>query len=225
MRKPRVLLLDDDVDIRQLLSQLLQQSGFDTTAVATVASFERALGQVGADVCIIDWMLSGESGLTLAEKLSHQVDRPPMLMLSANVSLDERLQGLSIVDDYLTKPFEPKELIARLHALLRRFHNDKTDHILQFSNCVLDAGKQQLIQSGSVVPLTAGEWQILWYFAQRPNRLVSRAQLLDLVAEDDVSERAMDIRVSRLRKKIGDGNWIQTVWGQGYKFVPPEALI
>jgi len=219
---PRVLLLDDDGQIRQLLAQLLQQAGFAVTAVARIAEFERALATIGADVCVIDWMLVGESGLSLAEKLSQQAERPPMLMLSANATLDERLQGLLVVDDYLTKPFEPKELIARLHVLLRRTHNDKTAQRLVFGSWQLDSGTHQLFYLHQVVPLSAGEWQLLWYFAQRPHRLVSREQLLQVLEDETAGERAVDIRVSRLRKKLHDGLLIETVWGQGYRFVPPQ---
>jgi DNA-binding response OmpR family regulator len=220
---PRVLLLDDDAQIRQLLSQLLQQAGFAVTAVARIAEFERALTTLGADVCIIDWMLAGESGLKLAEKLSQQVNRPPMLMLSANATLDERLQGLSVVDDYLTKPFEPKELIARLHALLRRVHNDKTAQRLVFGLWQLDSGSHQLFYDEQPISLSAGEWQLLWYLAQRPERLVSREQLLQVLDDESAGERAVDIRISRLRKKLGIACPIETVWGQGYKFVPPTV--
>jgi len=222
---PRVLLLDDDAPIRQMLSQLLQQAGFDVTAVGKVAAFERALQTLGADVCIIDWMLAGESGLVLAQKLSQQADRPPMLMLSANATLDERLQGLSIVDDYLTKPFEPKELIARLHVLLRRHHNDKTAQQLTFGQWRLDSASHQLWCANEVIALSAGEWQLLWYLAQRPQRLVSREQLLAVLEDESASERAVDIRISRLRKKLGNDGLIETVWRQGYKFVPPTSVL
>jgi DNA-binding response OmpR family regulator len=218
---PRVLLLDDDAQIRQLLSQLLQQAGFAVTAVGRIVEFERALATIGADVCIIDWMLAGESGLALAEQLSQQIDRPPMLMLSANVTLDERLQGLSVVDDYLTKPFEPKELVARLHVLLRRNHSDKTAQQLVFSDWVFDSATHRVAHAGVDIAVSAGEWQLLWYLVQRPLRLVSREQLLSVLNDGSVSDRAIDIRISRLRKKLGDEQLIETVWGEGYRFVPP----
>lgn len=215
--QPRVLLLDDDADIRLLLTKLLQQSGFEVTAVSTITEFERSLQLLNVDVCLMDWMLAGESGLTAAEKLARQPNRPPVLMLSANATLDQRLQGLAVVDDYLTKPFEPAELIARLHALLRRFRSDKTTSVLQLGKWQVDSQRQQLRTSDTVVELTAKEWQLVWYFVQRPHRIISREQLLDALNEAESGARAIDIRISRLRKKVGDEAFIETVWGQGYR--------
>jgi two-component system OmpR family response regulator len=123
--------------------------------------------------------------------------------------------------DYLTKPFEPKELIARLHVLLRRVHNDKTTQRLVFGSWQLDSGSHQLFCDERLIPLSAGEWQLLWYLAQRPQRLVSREQLLQVLDDESAGERAVDIRISRLRKKLGSDSPIETVWGQGYRFVPP----
>jgi DNA-binding response OmpR family regulator len=217
MTKPRVLLLDDDQEIRHLLSLLLTQSGFEVTAVGDIASFERSLSLLSIDVCIIDWMLMGESGLTLAQGLSRLPERPPMLMLSANASLDQRLEGLAVVDDYLTKPFEPAELIARLHVLLRRFHNDKTEQTLRLGTWTVESQHHRLSNPDQVIELNANEWQVLWYFVQRPHRIITREQLLDLFGDQETSARAIDIRISRLRKKIGDESFIETVWGQGYR--------
>lgn len=217
MRKPRVLLLDDDREIRILLSQLLQQSGFDVTAVASVREFERSLSTVSVDICVMDWMLVGESGLLAAQQLAQQPERPPMLMLSANAELDQRLAGLSVVDDYLTKPFEPAELVARLHVLLRRFHSDKTQQKLQIGNWVLDSERQSIRCGDEELAFNANEWQLVWYFVQRPHRIITREQLLDLLSDQEASSRAIDIRISRLRKKIGDDAFIETVWGQGYR--------
>lgn len=214
---PRVLLLDDDAMLRQLMVRLLTQSGFSVTAVATSAEFMRALDNLGADVCVIDWMLAGESGLLLAQQLAQLVERPPMLMLSANASIDQRVQGLAVVDDYLTKPFEPAELVARLHALLRRYQNDKTTQHLRLGRWQLDSHRQQLTSDTQVVELAAKEWQLLWYFVQRPHRIVTREQLLAALNEPDTGTRAIDIRISRLRKKLGDDAFIETVWGQGYR--------
>lgn len=215
--QPRILLLDDDREIRQLLSQLLRQSGFEVTATATISEFERSLALLHIDACVIDWMLVGESGLTLAEKMARLPERPPMLMLSANATLDQRLAGLAVVDDYLTKPFEPAELIARLHALLRRFHNDKTQQKLQLGGWTLDSTTQSLSQGTQKISFNASEWQLLWYIVQRPHRIITREQLLDLFADQDSGARAIDIRISRLRKKMGDDAFIETVWGQGYR--------
>jgi two-component system OmpR family response regulator len=140
-----------------------------------------------------------------------------MLMLSANATLDQRLAGLAVVDDYLTKPFEPAELIARLHALLRRFHNDKTQQKLQLGEWTLDSTTQSLSQGTQKISFNASEWQLLWYIVQRPHRIITREQLLDLFADQDSGARAIDIRISRLRKKMGDDAFIETVWGQGYR--------
>lgn len=129
-------------------------------------------------------------------------------MLSANATLDQRLQGLAVVDDYLTKPFEPTELIARLHALLRRFRSDKTTSVLQLCKWQVDSQRQQLRTADTIVELTAKEWQLVWYFVQRPHRIVSREQLLDALNEAESGGRAIDILISRLRKKVGDEAFI-----------------
>ena len=138
-------------------------------------------------------------------------------MLSANATLDQRLQGLAVVDDYLTKPFEPAELIARLHALLRRFRSDKTTSVLQLGKWQVDSQRQQLRTADTIVELTAKEWQLVWYLVQRPHRIVSREQLLDALNEAESGARAIDIRISRLRKKVADEAFIEMVWGQGYR--------
>jgi DNA-binding response OmpR family regulator len=111
-----------------------------------------------------------------------------------------------------------------LHVLLRRHHNDKTAQQLTFGQWRLDSASHQLWRANEVIALSAGEWQLLWYLAQRPQRLVSREQLLAVLDDDSASERAVDIRISRLRKKLGNDSLIETVWGQGYKFVPPSKV-
>lgn len=222
---PRVLVLDDDAELRGLLIRVLQRDGFAVTAVDTIAAFNHALAQGGADVCVLDWALRGEDGWLLAQRLGHTPGAPPVLMLSAKAALAERIQGLSAADDYLAKPFEPTELVARLRALLRR-RGVQGDQRLVFGPFTLDFARRCLCLHETPLDLSAGEWQLLAHLALQPGRVFSRVQLLSVLGEsaDDAGERAVDVRLSRLRKKLGHhAGMIETVWGEGYRFTPPQA--
>lgn len=221
---PRVLVLDDDDELRDLLGEVLTRAGFAVTLVASGAALWRSLDAVPPDVCVLDWMLRGEDGLALARELVRRPGRPPVLMLSARGSLDERLDGLAVVDDFLSKPFDARELVARLKALLRR--QDKGEGQLVFGPFVMDAASHELCREGVPVALTAGEWRLLWHLVQQPERVFSRAQLQVVLHEqgsEQVSERAVDVRLSRLRRKLGEEGLIETVWGEGYRLVLPAG--
>lgn len=221
---PKVLVLDDDAQLRGLLIRVLQRAGFAVTAVDTIAAFDTALERNGADVAVVDWALRGESGWNVTQRLSQTPGAPPVLMLSAKVALAERLQGLSTADDYLVKPFEPDELVARLRALLRR-RGVQGSQRLVFGRFTLDFERRCLCRDDIPIDLSQGEWRLFAHLALQPGRVFSRHQLLSVLGEsaDAAGERAVDVRLSRLRKKLGlAAGMVETVWGEGYRFTPPD---
>lgn len=230
---PRVLIVDDDPDIRNGLADVFARAGFTASTAGDVPSMERILNAQGADVIILDLMMPGEDGLSACKRLSGK-GRPPIIMLSALGDDADRIVGLEIgADDYVPKPCNPRELVARARAVLRRA-NDKEDaaatEAVRFAGFRLDIARRELIDpDGVVVPLSGGEFRLLRAFSARPQRVLTREQLLDLAfdSDTDVFDRAVDVQVSRLRRKLerpGGPEIIRTVRGEGYLFaVKPTA--
>lgn len=229
---PRVLIVDDDIDIREGLVEVFQRAGFAASAAGDVASMERQLAAKGADLIVLDLMMPGEDGLSACKRLSGK-GRPPIIMLSALGDDADRIVGLEIgADDYLSKPCNPRELVARARAVLRRGRDADTDlqEAVRFAGFRLDIARRQLHDpDGVVIPLSAGEFRLLRAFVERPQRVLSREQLLDYAFDNDsdVFDRAVDVQVSRLRRKLerpGGIDIIRTVRGEGYLFaVKPTA--
>jgi len=230
---PRVLIVDDDPDIRNGLVEVFERAGFVASAAGDVAAMERSLAAKGADVIILDLMMPGEDGLSATKRLSGK-GRPPIIMLSALGDDADRIVGLEIgADDYLAKPCNPRELVARARAVLRRARDNEaapSGETLRFAGFRLDIARRELIDPDDVViPLSAGEFRLLRAFVERPQRVLSREQLLDFAFDNDseVFDRAVDVQVSRLRKKLerpGGIEIIRTVRGEGYLFaVKPTA--
>jgi len=229
---PRVLIVDDDIDIREGLVEVFQRAGFAASAAGDVATMERQLAAKGADLIVLDLMMPGEDGLSACKRLSGK-GRPPIIMLSALGDDADRIVGLEIgADDYLSKPCNPRELVARARAVLRRGRDTDTDSqdAVRFAGFRLDIARRQLHDPDSVViPLSAGEFRLLRAFVERPQRVLSREQLLDYAFDNDsdVFDRAVDVQVSRLRRKLerpGGIDIIRTVRGEGYLFaVKPTA--
>ncbi len=230
---PRVLIVDDDPDIRNGLVEVFERAGFDASAAGDVAAMERSLAAKGADLIILDLMMPGEDGLSATKRLSGK-GRPPIIMLSALGDDADRIVGLEIgADDYLAKPCNPRELVARARAVLRRARDNDgalSGETLRFAGFRLDIARRELIDPDDVViPLSAGEFRLLRAFVERPQRVLSREQLLDFAFDNDsdVFDRAVDVQVSRLRKKLersGGIEIIRTVRGEGYLFaVKPTA--
>ena len=229
---PRVLIVDDDIDIREGLVEVFQRAGFAASAAGDVASMERQLAAQGADLIVLDLMMPGEDGLSACKRLSGK-GRPPIIMLSALGDDADRIVGLEIgADDYLSKPCNPRELVARARAVLRRGRDADTDsqEAVRFAGFRLDIARRQLHDpDGVVIPLSAGEFRLLRAFVERPQRVLSREQLLDYAFDNDsdVFDRAVDVQVSRLRRKLerpGGIDIIRTVRGEGYLFaVKPTA--
>jgi two-component system OmpR family response regulator len=225
--RPRVLVVDDDADIRTGLVEVFQRAGFEAASAADVAAMERVLAANGADLIVLDLMMPGEDGLSACKRLSGG-GRPPIILLSALGDDADRILGLEIgADDYLAKPCNPRELVARARAVLRRGRDAAAgppEQALRFVGFRLDIARRELIDpDGIVIPLSAGEFRLLRAFVERPQRVLSREQLLDCAFDNDseVFDRAVDVQVSRLRRKLerpGAPDIIRTVRGEGYFF-------
>ncbi|MDY6923824.1 MAG: response regulator [Pseudomonadota bacterium] len=222
---PRILVVDDDPGIREVLADYLNQHGYAAEGVATAAEMDRAMAARAPDLIVLDLMMPGEDGLSVCRRLSGK--GPPIVMLSAMGEDTDRIIGLELgADDYLAKPCNPRELLARVRAVLRRPREvgEGDGPCLAFAGWRLDLMRRDLTRpDGRTVALSAGEFALLRAFVERPGRLLSRDQLLERArgADSDVFDRAMDVQISRLRKKLDDGSgleMIQTRRGEGYMF-------
>ena len=231
MRKTmtRCLLVDDDAEIRSGVQSYLQGFGFEVTAVADGAGMRRAVTGNRYDVVVLDVMLPDENGLDLCKWLRGGSDAA-VVMLTALGDPISRVLGLELgADDYLAKPFEPRELVARINAVRRRARradgDDGGDAVLRFAHWRFDRVKRQLQSpDGVVVPLSSAEFRLLQAFVQHAGRVLSRDRLIELTRAPgvDVNDRSVDLGVSRLRGKLGDSPrepaLIRTVRGEGYLF-------
>ena len=220
----RILVVDDDPGIREVLCDYLVQHGYQARGAASAAEMDRALASGPTDLIVLDLMMPGEDGLSVVRRLS---GTPPVVMLSAMGEDTDRIVGLELgADDYLAKPCNPRELLARIRAVLRRPRDDDTpaEAALTFDGWTLDLVRRELTRAdGEAVQLSAGEFGLLRAFVERPGRILTRDQLLEAArgSEADVFDRAMDVQISRLRKKLDDGSGrdlIITIRGEGYRF-------
>ena len=226
-----ILVVDDDPGLRDLLLEYLGGEGFRVGAVADGKAMDAYLAGNAVDLIILDLMLPGEDGLTLARKLKANT-RIPIVMLSARGEDLDRIIGLEVgADDYLPKPFNPRELLARIRAVLRRGAGESKEAErsagnIRFGALRLDLHSQRLTRDGAEVSLTSGDFALLQVFAEHPNRLLSRDQLMDFIKgyERNPFDRSIDVRVTRLRRKIEadptNPVYIRTIWGKGYLFSP-----
>ncbi|NWG53423.1 MAG: response regulator transcription factor [Hydrogenophilaceae bacterium] len=225
---PRVLIVDDDATIREGLAEVFERSGFAAACAPNAAAMDKILAERGADLVILDLMMPGEDGLSAARRLAGR-GWPPVIMLSALGDDADRIVGLEVgADDYMAKPCNPRELVARARAVLRRAREidpvAARAETMRFAGFRLDLARRELTDpDGVLVSLSTGEFRLLRAFVERPQRVLTREQLLDLAfANDtDVFDRAVDVQVSRLRKKLeraGEGELIRTVRGEGYLF-------
>ncbi|HEY0421437.1 MAG TPA: response regulator [Acetobacteraceae bacterium] len=237
MNKPiRALIVDDDNEICTLLCNYLGDFGIEARGVPNGAEMRRALAEQEPDVIILDLMLPGEDGLSLCRQLRASGNLP-IIMLTARGEAADRVVGLELgADDYVVKPFDPRELVARVHTVLRRARQEggragnasaggMDEDIVHFEGWTLHVSSRQLsTPSGMIVPLSNAEFRLLWTFIQRPRRVLTRDQLMD-AARGQAStafDRSIDLLVSRLRQKLDedprDPRLLKTVRGEGYLF-------
>ena len=230
---PHILVVDDDREIRDLTGRYLRKHGFRVESAGDAKAMDRLLRDGRFDLIVLDLMLPGEDGLSICRRLRAST-RIPILMLTAVAEDTDRIIGLEIgADDYLTKPFNPRELLARIRAVLRRAERadstaDPVEGVLTFSGWRLDPARRELRDpQGVLVELTAGEFGLLMALVERPRRVLSRDRLLDLTKGRDAQpfDRSIDVQVSRLRRKIEpdpkNPDMIKTVRSGGYIFTLP----
>jgi two-component system OmpR family response regulator len=224
---PKVLLVDDDPEIRDLVTGYLRAHGLDVIAVADGRSMTGALASEHVDLVVLDIMLPGKDGLTLCRELRAERNLP-VILLTALSEESDRVLGLEMgADDYLVKPFSSRELLARIRAVLRRasaqlvVHETVHDERYEFSGWRLDPTRRELLDSeGVLVSLTGGEFDLLLAFVRNPQRVLNRDLLLELTKGRNAQpfDRSIDVQLSRLRKKLKNPDLIKTVRGGGYLF-------
>ncbi len=226
---PHVLVVDDDAGIRDLLADYLAKQGMTVVTARDGKEMDERLAAFHPDLIVMDLMMPGEDGLSLTRRIKAERE-VPVIMLSARGEDIDRIVGLEVgADDYLPKPFNPRELLARIRAVMRRgaAKPENADaEVARFGPFALDLGAQSLSREGDDIALTQAEFTLLKIFVEHPNRALSRDQIMDWLKgyERDPFDRSIDVRVTRLRKKIEDDpanpGYIRTVWGQGYLFSP-----
>lgn len=228
-----VLVVDDDLEIRRMLQDYLQHNGYRVTVAEDGKSMWRALESETIDLVVLDLMLPGEDGLNLCRKL-RAGSALPVIMLTALGGDTERIIGLELgADDYLSKPFNPRELLARIRSVLRRSGGDIDDaESVRFAGWTLDRRARHLVSpDGVVVNLSSGEYRLLEVFIEHANRVLSRDQLMDMIQGRDWGpfDRSIDVQVSRLRRRLRDdareAELIKTVRGEGYVFTARVSRI
>jgi DNA-binding response OmpR family regulator len=228
-----ILVVDDDLRLRDLLTRYLGEQGFAVQAAADGVAMDALLAQARFDAIVLDLMLPGEDGLAICRRLRAAGEHIPILMLTARGDDVDRIIGLEMgADDYLPKPFNPRELLARLNAILRRqaprtpASQAPGEACIMFGDYRLEPAARRLTRHGALVPLTSGEYSLLYALATHPHQPLSRQTLLDLARgrEMEAYDRSIDVQISRLRKIIeadpANPRFIRTVWGHGYVFVP-----
>lgn len=229
MSGPHVLVVDDDTRLRALLSRYLAEQGFRVTTACHVADAREQMRSMQPDLLVLDVMMPGESGLSLTEALRKEARRAdlPILLLTARGGPEDRIAGFEAgADDYLPKPFEPYELVLRLRAMLRRVAPPVAEPTgpLRLGAMQFDVERAELSDADGVVYLTGGEAALLQALARRPNEVLSREWIVDTLGMDETGERAIDVQVTRLRRKIEadprEPRFLHTVRGRGYVLKP-----
>ena len=232
----KILLIDDDAELRQLLATYLGRHGFDTLLLPDTRQLDAYLKRFTPHLLVLDLMMPGEDGLAACRRLRGRGETLPIIMLTARDEPVDRIVGLEMgADDYVGKPFDPRELVARIEAVLRRSTRpaaapDPEGGVLRFGAWTLDRGARQLSRQGQgeaeIVALTSGEFALLNALVANANRPMKRERLLELTRGDESEsfDRAIDVQIHRLRRLIEADpthpRYLQTVWGVGYVFVP-----
>jgi two-component system phosphate regulon response regulator OmpR len=233
-QRQKILVVDDDLRLRDLLKRYLSEQGFAVDTVADSPAMDRQLQRMRYDLMVLDLMLPGEDGLAICRRLRSAGNLLAIIMLTAKGDDVDRIVGLEVgADDYLAKPFNPRELVARIHAVLRRQAPalapgapSAEAKVVEFGPFALHLASRALTRGGDNIPLTTGEFSLLKALAMHPREPMSRDKLMDLARgrEHESYDRSIDVQVSRLRKLLGEDpqqpSYIQTVWGFGYVFIP-----
>ncbi len=229
----KILVVDDDARLRDLLSRYLGEQGFAVSTLPDGSLLDRRLQRDPPHLLVLDLMMPGEDGLAICKRLRANGETVPIIMLTAKSEDLDRIAGLEIgADDYLPKPFNPRELVARINAVLRRYAEihapgaPTDDGVITFGSFALDLSTRTLRRGDDTLPLTTGEFGLLKVLVTHPRQPLAREKLMMLARgrDHEVFDRAIDVQISRLRKLIehdpGSPKHIQTVWGFGYVFVP-----
>ncbi len=230
----KILVVDDDLRLRDLLNRYLSENQFEVALASDAPSMNRVLQKNAFDLIVLDLMMPGEDGLSIVRRLRGARDHTPIIMLTAKGEDIDRIVGLEVgADDYLAKPFNPRELLARIHAVLRRqpspaLPGAPTSQVEQvsFGPFELNLATRALRKNGEPVTLTTGEFGVLKVLVQHMRSPLSRDKLMQLARgrEFGAFDRSLDVQISRLRKLIEDDpaqpRYLQTVWGVGYVFIP-----
>lgn len=230
---PKILVVDDDMRLRSLLERYLVEQGYQVRSAANAEQMERLLERENFHLMVLDLMLPGEDGLSICRRMRQNNNEMPIIMLTAKGEEVDRIIGLEMgADDYLPKPFNPRELQARIKAVLRRNTSEapgapsREEQIVQFAQYSLNLGTREMTNNGEPMALTSGEFAVLKALVTHPREPLSRDKLMNLARGRDYSalERSIDVQVSRLRRMLEEDptnpRYIQTVWGLGYVFVP-----
>lgn len=228
MTAPMVAILDDEPEIRRMLADALEEAGFRTTSYARATEFEAGLKRCQPDVCLVDLGLPDRDGLALVHRLALE-QGAAIIIISGRAQVQDRVTGLELgADDYIIKPFDPAEVVARIRARLRKPRADTvpTAQVAHFAGWTAAFDRYVLVDAaGSETPFSHAEGEVLRLFLESPNRLISRAQMQETLggAAGESFDRAMDVRISRLRTKLGEDpknpRLIKTIYGAGYIFL------
>jgi len=232
-QQKKILVVDDDVRLRELLQRYLAEQGFTVRVASDAKEMDSILAENAVDLMVLDLMLPGEDGLSICRRMRATGAMLPIVMLTARDDEVDRIVGLEMgADDYLPKPFNPRELLARINAVLRRYERivpsapALNSENVMIGDFVFNASTRSLSQNGIAMSITSGEFALLKVFVDHPRQPLSRDRLMQLARgrELDVFDRSIDVQVSRLRKLIEPDpthpRYLQTMWGFGYVFIP-----
>ena len=224
---PHLLVVDDDAEVRELTGEYLRRQGFEVSLAEDGAEMERQMEASSPDLLVLDLMLPGEDGLSIARRLKSSTNLP-IIILSAHGDPVDRIIGLEVgADDYIAKPFNPRELLARVRAVLRRLEpkaQSVQEGIVKFGSFEVNLKSRSLRREGEPVRLTRSEYDLLEVFVTHPDRILERDQIIEYLGGVETSpfDRSIDVRVARLRGKLEDDPsdpvHVKTIWGKGYMF-------
>ncbi|KKO44588.1 osmolarity response regulator [Arsukibacterium ikkense] len=234
----KIIVVDDDIRLRALLERYLVEQGYQVRSVGNYEQMQRLMEREHFHLVVLDLMLPGEDGLSICRKLRQQNNEVPIIMLTAKGDEVDRIIGLEMgADDYLPKPFNPRELLARIRAVLRRKSKDlpgapsQEETVISFGPFTFNLATREMRKGEQPLPLTSGEYAVLKVLVSHPREPLSRDKLMNQARGRDYSamERSIDVQVSRLRRMLEDDaanpRYIQTVWGLGYVFVPDGSPV